>query len=325
MKTTKNQNIKEKNITYDDLINLDDYDLILIDNSFLKYVIGYHKLIRKYTNDIDLIIKNISVNTEISLDHSIIIVKDLKELLFNMPTNSWEKTNLKKLCYNDKLTSSEAYNLLTNDISSSEELFEDENKWIRHSIFVGIAASRIATKLNLDSNYAKSLGYIHDIGRKIDHNNHVLEGYKYMINSGFKDEAKICLTHSFINNDINLTAGGGPKNVEVYERINNFLNKNEPTIYDNIIQLCDLFCTEKGFTTIEKRLLDISKRKGIYDNSKEHFEKALELKEKIETLMGCNLYSLFPDISVDELNNIEIDRIELKNLLNNNVKKYIVK
>ena len=43
-----------------------------------------------------------------------------------------------------------------------------------------------------------------------------------------------------------------------------------------------MFCLDSGFTTIEKRLLDISVRKGVYSNSYEHFCSALSLKSKIE-------------------------------------------
>lgn len=42
----------------------------------------------------------------------------------------------------------------------------DDNYWIRHSICVGETAGKIAEKLDLDIDKAKTLGYIHDIGKK---------------------------------------------------------------------------------------------------------------------------------------------------------------
>lgn len=42
----------------------------------------------------------------------------------------------------------------------------DDNYWIRHSICVGEIAGKIAEKLYLDIDKAKTLGYIHDIGKK---------------------------------------------------------------------------------------------------------------------------------------------------------------
>lgn len=200
-----------------------------------------------------------------------------------------------------KMTEEIALRLLCQDIKDKKDFLKPENKWILHSIYVGIAAKRISEHLGIDSEYATSLGYIHDIGRRINHNNHPIEGYKYLKNLGYKKEAKICLTHSFIENDINITAGGGPKDPISYNYIYTFLRSTFSDIYDNIIQLCDLFCLETGFTTIEKRLLDISNRKGIYDNSYNHFQETLKLKKKIENLMNSSLYELFPEIKKEDL------------------------
>lgn len=57
--------------------------------------------------------------------------------------------------------------------------------WIDHSICVGNAAGKIADALKLDADYAKTLGYIHDIGKKLDHTNdgvfpHAMKGYQYI-------------------------------------------------------------------------------------------------------------------------------------------------
>lgn len=223
-----------------------------------------------------------------------------------------------------KLTSNEAYKLLIKDVISDEnDIKKPENKWLLHCIFAGLAAERIAQKLNLNSDYAKALGIIHDIGRKISHPKHTIEGYNYMVENGYLEEAKVCLTHSFIDNDIMMTAGGGPNKQHTYEYINNFLIQNPVTIYDNIVQMTDLFCLETGFTTIENRLLDISKRKGIYPNSLDHFNKTIELKERLETMMGCSLYSLFPEIKQEELDNIDKNHQELLKLLKHPTKQLI--
>lgn len=233
-----------------------------------------------------------------------------------------ENNLLKIFKIKKKLTSNKAYLLLTSDsIKERDDFFKPENKWILHSAYVGMAARRIAFKLNLDYDLAASLGYIHDIGRKFNHNNHPIEGYNYLSKLGYLNEARICLTHSFIDNDINLTAGGGPKDSKTYEFINDFLINNPVNIYDNIVQLCDLFCLENGFTTIEKRILDITNRKGIFDNSKEHLIKAIELKERIEELLGYSIYCLFPEINKDDLKNAEKDKEDILNLLEINKNK----
>lgn len=221
------------------------------------------------------------------------------------------------------MTSSDALKLLYKDVITNEDdLLKEENKWVMHCYYVGKAAGRIAKKLGLDSDYATALGYVHDIGRKISHPTHVPEGYKYMIKNGYEKEARACITHSYINNDINLVAGGGPKNPEKRKFIQSLLDKYEDaTIYDNIVQLCDLFCLETGFTTVEKRILDIYTRKGIYDNSKAHFNATIKLKEDIENKMGCNLYELFPEIKKEDILSIQNDYDEIESMLNEHTKR----
>ena len=214
------------------------------------------------------------------------------------------------------LKATEAYDMLIDDvIYKQEDLKKPENRWVLHCVFTAIASKRIAEKLGLDANHAMALGYIHDIGRKVSHPDHAIEGYNYVRREGYPKYAGICLTHSFIDNDINMTAGGGPNTPQKYELINNYLMTHQCTIYDNIVQMCDLFCLETGFTTVENRLLDITKRKGVYPNSLNHFHKAMELKERLETQMGCSLYDLFPEITPEDKARVDSDRNELVALL----------
>ena len=225
----------------------------------------------------------------------------------------------------NKLTKEKALKILFQNIKDEKELLLPKNRWILHSLYVGRAAERIAKSIGINSEKALIYGYLHDIGRMINHNNHPIEGYNYLINLGFENEARICLTHSFIDNDINKTAGGGPKDKDSYDFINNYLLNHPHNVYDNIIQLCDLFCLETGFTTIEKRLLDISNRKGIYDNSLEHYQFALYLKSRIEKVLNFSLYNLFPEIDIKNINNINKDKEELLNIFKNTNKKYLLK
>lgn len=214
-----------------------------------------------------------------------------------------------------KLTSDKALELLIKDvIHNKEELEMQKNIWIKHCIFVSIAAGRIARQLKLDEDYASALGYIHDIGRKISHNNHPILGYKYMVDEGYPEEARSCITHSFVDNDINLTAGPLPSD-EAYDFISKYLADTELTIYDNIVQMCDLFCLETGFTTVERRMLDISQRKGVYPHSLNHFKSVLALKERLEQQMGCSLYSLLPEIKPEIIASIDEDHEKLLKLL----------
>ena len=104
------------------------------------------------------------------------------------------------------LSSEEALKLL----EEAERL--NPGRWVEHSKKVGEASRRIAEKLNLDTEKAKTLGYIHDIGKRNGQGtHHVIGGYKFLREKGYDDEyANICLIHSYLNNDINCTAGGVP-------------------------------------------------------------------------------------------------------------------
>lgn len=219
-----------------------------------------------------------------------------------------------------RLDSKKALELLFKDvILSNDDLEKEENRWIKHCLYVGIAAGRIADVLGLDSDYAIALGYVHDIGRKISHPNHVIEGYKYMVKHGFSEEARSCVTHSFIDNNIYYVAGTVLKSSDKIAYMNKFLSDLGLNTYDNVIQLCDLFCLETGFTTLEKRLLDIYTRKGVFENTKAHLEKVMELRARLEKAMECSLYELFPEIDATVLDQVNQDYDKLIDLLNNNL------
>lgn len=83
-----------------------------------------------------------------------------------------------------KLTSNDALNML-------EEIRKEveNDHWIDHSICVGNSAGKIAESLKLDVDFAKTLGYIHDIGKKINGpKNHSVNGYYYIKELGYDEE-----------------------------------------------------------------------------------------------------------------------------------------
>ena len=188
-----------------------------------------------------------------------------------------------------KLTSSEALKLL----EEAEKLTSDLG-WIKHSKCVGETAEIIAKKLNLDADKAKTLGYIHDIGKRTgEFKNHVMNGYNYLKELGYDDEyCNICLTHSYLNNDYMCTAGGIPTDIPFRTE---FIKTHEYTIYEKIINLCDLMCTSV-VNTIDKRLIDILIRRGAYENTQYHVKETYKLKKYFNDLLGYNLYDLFPEI-----------------------------
>ena len=183
-------------------------------------------------------------------------------------------------------------------LKEAEGVKKEHIRWIKHSYAVGETAKKIALALNLDGDYAKTLGLIHDIGKMYGTiMTHDLDGYELLTSRGYdKNMAYICLTHSFLNNDVSCTAGRIPENNEFR---NEFIKNHEYTLYERIINLCDLMCTDHVMT-LEQRLIELAIRKGIYENTKYHLEEALKLKNEIQELLGFNLYKLFPEV-IDNL------------------------
>ena len=188
-----------------------------------------------------------------------------------------------------KLTSAKALEMLENAKGKTKD-----DGWIYHSICVGNSAGKIAKALNLDEEYAKTLGYIHDIGKSVgEFCSHVMNGYNYLKELGYDDEyANICLTHSYLNNDVNCTAGGVPSDIPFRTE---FIKNHEYTIYEKIINLCDLMCTSVNLT-LEKRLVDIMVRRGVHENTVYHIKEAQKLKKEFDDMLGYNVYDLFPDV-----------------------------
>ncbi len=188
-----------------------------------------------------------------------------------------------------KLTSDKALEILENAKGKTES-----DGWIIHSICVGNCANIIAKALNLDPELAKTLGYIHDIGKSVgQYTSHVIGGYNYLKSLGYDEEyCNICLTHSYLNNDIYCTAGGIPDDIPFRTE---FIKNHKYSEYEKIINLCDLMCT-KVVNTIDKRLIELMMRKGVYENTQYHIKETYKLKKYFDDLLGYNLYDLFPEI-----------------------------
>ena len=151
---------------------------------------------------------------------------------------------------------------------------------------------------NVDIDKAKTLGYLHDIGKyNGEYDEHAMRGYKYLKDKGYDDEyCNVCLTHSYLNNDVICTAGGLP-NLNDNLFLSEFIKNHSYTIEEKIVNLCDLMCPQDNKVfTIDKRLIDIMIRRGTYSNTQYHIKETYKLKEYFDNLLGYNLYKLFPEI-----------------------------
>lgn len=197
-----------------------------------------------------------------------------------------------------KLTKAQALQMIENFRGTTQS-----DKWIDHCICVGDTAGKIAQALtekghNVDIDKAITLGYVHDIGKyNGESHGHVMRGYEFLKEKRFdEDYCNICLTHSYLNNDIICTAGGVPDpNKNLF--LTDFIKNHEYTIEEKLINLCDLMCPQsKKVFTIDKRLIDIMIRRGAHTNTQYHIKETYKLKEYFDSLLGYNLYDLFPEI-----------------------------
>ena len=195
-----------------------------------------------------------------------------------------------------KLTNKEAKKLLEIERQSTPD-----DRWINHCLCVGDSAGIIAKALkekgyDVDVDKTITLGYLHDIGKyNGESRGHAMRGYEYLKSKGYDEEyANICLTHSYLNNDLICVAGGVP-NPNDKPFLSNFIKNHTYSVEEKIINLCDLMCTDRIYT-LDKRMMDLLLRYGVYKNTHYHIKEAYKLKEYFDNSLGYNLYDLFPEI-----------------------------
>ncbi|MBR3032513.1 MAG: HDOD domain-containing protein [Clostridiales bacterium] len=169
--------------------------------------------------------------------------------------------------------------------------------WTKHSANVGLAARNIAEKIpSMDPEKAYIVGLLHDIGRRVGIVNiptHVYEGYKYCLEKGWDEAARICMTHSYLlmKDEFNYEP-----DTESERTIKEYILGCEADDYDKLIQLCDALATDYGFVILEKRFVDVTRRYGIMEGYIKGWEVAFAIKEDFENRMGCSIYDVLPDI-----------------------------
>ncbi len=170
--------------------------------------------------------------------------------------------------------------------------------WVKHSMNTGVAAKYIAEKVpGLDSEKAYICGLLHDIGRRAgitDIPTHVYEGYKYCMEKGWDEIARICMTHSYLRMQDEFGYEPETENEKAIKEY--IMNYRKPDDYDKLIQLCDSLATDYGFVILEKRFVDVTRRYGIMEGYIKGWEVAFSIKEYFEEQMGCSIYDVLPGI-----------------------------
>lgn len=165
--------------------------------------------------------------------------------------------------------------------------------WGDHSRTVAKCAERIAARCEgMNPEKAYVLGLLHDIGRKfgIKHLGHVYDGWKYMLELGYDEAAKICLTHSFCTHSIEGYIGNHDISEEEERELAAALKDTVYDDYDLLIQLCDSIGGAGGVMRIEDRMEDVKKRYGSYPQEK--WDRNLEIKKMFEERCKMSIYQI---------------------------------
>ena len=169
--------------------------------------------------------------------------------------------------------------------------------WGKHSEIAALCAEKIAIACGLDSEKAYVLGLLHDIGRKflVRDLGHIYYGYKYMLSHGYSDVARVCLTHSFPNQSLDIYIG----KIDISEAEVNEVRAALSAIvfddYDRLIQLCDALAGAEGVLDIEERMADVKRRYGNYPEAQ--WKQNLALKAYFEQAAGAqSIYDLLKNL-----------------------------
>ena len=175
--------------------------------------------------------------------------------------------------------------------------------WGDHSRTAAHCAEKIAAACGLDPNKAFLLGLLHDIGRRFGkrHLGHVSDGYSYMMELGYDEVARICLSHSFNDQSLESYIGHRDTTPEETALIETNLAAMVYDEYDRLIQLCDSLADASGVVDIEERMNDVKRRYGSYPQDK--WDNNLALKAHFEQLAGRSIYEV-----------VEKDRFDPKSL-----------
>jgi len=190
------------------------------------------------------------------------------------------------------------------NVEEAEAILEEAEKlnpgvWVGHSRNVAMAAKLIASKNSkLSEEKAYILGLLHDIGRRkyLRGMSHVLEGYNFLIEKGYEEAARICMTHTFPSKDVQAIYGEWNCSEAELKAVEKYINNIEYNEYDLLIQLCDSLVLPEGFTLIEKRFVETALKSGINNLILCRWRAILDIKKYFENKIGCSIYGLLPNI-----------------------------
>ena len=199
-------------------------------------------------------------------------------------------------------------------VERARELFGEAERmnpgaWADHSRNAARAARLIAGNCcGMDADRAYVFGLLHDIGRRygVTGLRHIIDGYRFLMEQGYPDAARICLTHSFDCKDIRTAFGRWDCSDEEYAFVRQRLEGVEYDDYDRLIQLCDALADARGFCLVEKRMLDAAIRHGINEFTTAKWKMTLEILDYFGRRMGKPVYGILPGVVENTFRNHRI-------------------
>ena len=171
--------------------------------------------------------------------------------------------------------------------------------WAEHSRYVAMACKNIASRCDdMSADTAYILGLLHDIGRYagVSSEKHLIDGYRYCMERGWKKAAQICISHAFMIRDIDTSIGVFDVAEADYQFMKEFIKNADYDNYDRLVQLCDALSLPTGFCILEKRFVDVTIRYGMHPATVDRWLKILEIKSMFEKKTGCSIYDLLPGV-----------------------------
>lgn len=165
--------------------------------------------------------------------------------------------------------------------------------WENHSRITALCAQQLAAACpDMNAEKAYITGLLHDIGRRFGarHLGHVYDGWKYMLQLGFDEPARICLTHSFCEGTLDNYIGNFDISEAETQELQQALAQITFDDYDKLIQLCDSISGGEGIMSIEDRMNDVKRRYGSYPESK--WNTNLAIKKYFEEKAGGDIYRI---------------------------------
>lgn len=174
---------------------------------------------------------------------------------------------------------------------------DNPGPWADHSRYVARACQNIASRCpNLNADAAYIYGLLHDIGRfaGVTSERHLIDGYRYCMERGWKKAAQICISHAFMIQDISSSIGVFDMPPEDKEFIADFVKNAVYDDYDYLVQLCDALALPTGFCLLEKRFVDVAIRYGTHPATVDRWKAVLRIKDRFEAVIGSSIYDWLP-------------------------------